>query len=374
VSKQNNKTEVGGKIIIKTKEKGTMKNLELEIVYDMKMDTRHRRWFLVINNYTEDWSQEQCKKLMESLGNAVKYYCLSDEIGDQGTPHRNLYFELHNAMRFSRVKSLFPEWHIGFAKSLGHFCRAYIGKMGERNADKAHTLIGGTFFEQGEVPQEKNNQGKRTDIDIAKEMVRDGNDVFDIIEMYSHLWRYEDYLERYKQEYLIRQFKGKRSKPEFIFISGPTNVGKSTWAFDTFGDENICYITDYEGNGVFDSYTGQEVLLLDEFDSSINIKSMNAYADRFNAVTLPARYYNRKRAYSTLVVISNLPLEQHYLEIQKKKPEVWKAFCRRIDKIMVYTDFLKFDTYETTGSQQTGDQVLASDKYFRALSDVNEIA
>ena len=80
---------------------------------------------------------------------------------------------------------------------------------------------------------------------------------------------------------------------------------------------------------MFDAYHGQTVIVFEEFDSQIPVQQMLTYLDRY-PVELPARYYSRTACYTTVYLLSNLPLESQYLDVQRSKPEIWKAFLRRI--------------------------------------------
>ena len=51
---------------------------------------------------------------------------------------------------------------------------------------------------------------------------------------------------------------------------------------------------------------------------------------------LPARYSDRVACYTTVYITSNIPLEEQYQEIQRRKPETWRAFVRRIHVVREY--------------------------------------
>ena len=53
-------------------------------------------------------------------------------------------------------------------------------------------------------------------------------------------------------------------------------------------------------------------------------------------LNLPARYSDRVACYTEVYITSNISLENQYKDIQKKRPEQWKAFLRRIDKVIEY--------------------------------------
>ena len=52
---------------------------------------------------------------------------------------------------------------------------------------------------------------------------------------------------------------------------------------------------------------------------------------------LPCRYNNKIACFTKVYIISNLPLNDQYRDIQREYEETWKAFLRRIHKVMYFT-------------------------------------
>ena len=109
---------------------------------------------------------------------------------------------------------------------------------------------------------------------------------------------------------------------------------------------DICRITAYRRNtGInFDSYHGQSVLVFEEFASQIQIEDMLNYLDIY-PLMLPARFNDKVACYDTVYITSNISLSEQYSEVQHYKPETWKAFIRRINFLVEYTDV---NTYTVT--------------------------
>lgn len=87
-------------------------------------------------------------------------------------------------------------------------------------------------------------------------------------------------------------------------------------------------------------YKGEDVIIFDEFNSGISIQSMNNILDCY-PLTLPARYTNKQACYTKAYIISNLPLIEQYEAEQYKHYEVYRAFLRRINYIITFTDIRK---------------------------------
>ena len=85
----------------------------------------------------------------------------------------------------------------------------------------------------------------------------------------------------------------------------------------------------------FDSYSGQDVLVFEEFNSQIPIEEMLNYLDIY-PLMLPARYSDKVACYTKVIITSNLPLEKQYVSEQLNKPKTYNAFLRRINYVMEY--------------------------------------
>jgi hypothetical protein len=60
---------------------------------------------------------------------------------------------------------------------------------------------------------------------------------------------------------------------------------------------------------------------------------MNNYLDGY-PIALPARYSNKQACYDKVFIISNLDLRYQYKSEQAQQSEVWRAFIRRIHKVI----------------------------------------
>lgn len=83
----------------------------------------------------------------------------------------------------------------------------------------------------------------------------------------------------------------------------------------------------------YDVYHGEKVLLLDNFQNSLCIDDLIALLDIF-PMYLPARFYDRYSVYEFVYLLSVLPLENQYKDIQKHYPLKWNALINKISKII----------------------------------------
>lgn len=100
---------------------------------------------------------------------------------------------------------------------------------------------------------------------------------------------------------------------------------------ERYGYENVYRVTNYQHP--FDSYAGQDVILFDEFRSSLPISDMLKYLDGY-PVMLPCRYADKAACFREVYLVSNIPMEAQYPNVQVDEPETWQAFRRRFQEIL----------------------------------------
>lgn len=110
------------------------------------------------------------------------------------------------------------------------------------------------------------------------------------------------------------------------------------------GYSGVYRVTDYQHP--FDSYQGEEILLLDEYSSNFKIRDLLNYLDGY-PLTLPARYSNRVACFTKVYIISNLCLSKQYPDEQYNSPATFAALLRRIHKVVQYTGPGQYVEYET---------------------------
>lgn len=86
---------------------------------------RARKWCITLNNYTDAEYEHMVKELSSYK------YVIGKEVGAEGTPHLQAYFEWTNQIDFSKVKKLFPRAHIEKAKGSTEQNLDYCSKEGD---------------------------------------------------------------------------------------------------------------------------------------------------------------------------------------------------------------------------------------------------
>jgi hypothetical protein len=122
-------------------------------------------------------------------------------------------------------------------------------------------------------------------------------------------------------------------KLEVAYLYGDTGTGKTRSIMEQYGYTNVFRVTNYKHP--FDQYKGQDVIMFEEFQSSIPINQMLIYLDGY-PVTLPCRYSDKVACYTKAYILSNIDLKEQYPDTQIYSPETWNAFLRRIHRVQVF--------------------------------------
>ncbi len=144
-----------------------------------------------------------------------------------------------------------------------------------------------------------------------------------------------DKIERARQAYRFSIYSDVWRTMDVTYIWGTTGSGKTRYVVDKYGYSNVYRVTDYLHP--FDSYKGQDVILFEEFRSSLKMDDMLKFLDG-HPVEIPARYMNRVACYTKVYFCTNIDLRDQYRHIQEDEPETWRAFLRRIHTVRVMFD------------------------------------
>lgn len=196
--------------------------------------SRSRGWCVTINN-----PREEDIKGFEAIKTVYKCYEIEHEDEKDGTPHLQGYLYYKNAVRFSTVKNDCAKAHLEVAKGSPLQNYDYCGKEGK-------------IKEIGVRPE----QGKRTDIETVKEMVKAGKRMRDIVEVATSYQsvRMAEVCMRYRK---IAKFR----HVEVYWYHGKSGSGKTYAAQVESGDDSWVMSNDLKW---FDGYDGEENVILDD--------------------------------------------------------------------------------------------------------------
>lgn len=288
-----------------------------------------RKFQLTINNPADHgFTHERIRTILSEFSGVV-YWCMCDEIGEQGTPHTHLYVVFKNSTMFDTLHGKFYGAHIEQANGSNKQNRDYIRKYGKWLDDTKHeTNLANTFEEWGDLPPDKTRS--ETQADLIMQMIRDGKNNAEILEECPTAYNKISYIEQTRQTILAERFKDEFRHLCVTYLWGDTAAGKTRSVMEKYGYPQVYRVTDYDHP--FDNYKGQDVIVFEEFRSSLSIGDMLNFLDGY-PIYLPCRYANKVACYTKVYIISNIPLEQQYPNVKIDNPETWAAFRRRIHNI-----------------------------------------
>lgn len=307
------------------------------------MANQYRKYQLTFNNPLDHgFSHDEIKDIIGKF-KSTTYWCMSDEVGESGTPHTHLYIVFENGVLWDTLQKRFNGAHIEIANGTSQENRDYVFKEGKWLADpKGETNIRDTHEEYGDLPIER--PGKRNDLDMLYDMIKNGLSNYEILEQNPKYLLHIDKIEKGRKIYQEETFKNTWRDLEVVYIWGCTGAGKTRGVKEKYGYSNVYSVTDYAHP--FDGYQGQDVILFEEFRSNIRISDMLVYLDGY-PVDLPCRYANKVACFTKVYFCTNIDLRAQYRDIQIDYPETWEAFLRRVNRVKVYTDM---DCFYTMGT------------------------
>lgn len=297
----------------------------------MPIEKSSRKYQLTINNPLEHgFTHEQIKKNLETI--KTIYWCICDEIGlEEQTPHTHIFLCSKNAIMFSTIQKRFYGAHIEPARGTCQENRDYIRKEGKYiDSDKKETNLIYTFEEFGEMPIERKGSNENISSQVLQ-MLKDGYNNLEIIDNFPSYLTKVAHLDKMRQTIMASSNANIFRNLKVSYIYGETETGKTRYVLDKYGYENVYKVTNYEHP--FDGYENQDVILFDEFRSSLPLKDMLQYLDGYPC-RLPARYADRQACYTKVYLISNIPFEKQYTNIQEIENKSFIALKRRINKFL----------------------------------------
>lgn len=262
---------------------------------------RERKWFLTINNYEDKEWDSLCSEIEK-----CKYGICCKEVGSKkGVPHLHGWLHYKNARTFTSIQKKFNRANIQIGKGTDQQVRKYLIKEGN-------------FVECGDMEE----QGKRTDLDVIKDIVKKGGTMNDIIDKSTNYQSMKcgELLLKYQEP--PREIK----KIEVIWFYGKSGAGKSKKVFDT--EVNIFRPTTYKW---WEGYDRHDVVLIDDWRPSwcsyVNLlKLTDIYPFR-----IQTKGGSRQAVYSKIYITSHLSPEEYFSDLDKGDYEQLKRRITRLE-------------------------------------------
>ena len=185
-----------------------------------------------------------------------------------------------------------------------------------------------TFEESGQLPDESDRRMKQSEAILA--MIEAGASNAEILRTYPSAMNHLPRIDQARQTLLEEKYRDAFRGLQVTYIWGKTGVGKTRGIMERYGYRNVYRVTNYKNP--FDGYKGEPVILFDEFRSSLPLEDMLKYMEGY-PLNLPARFSDRAACFEAVYVVSNIPMEKQYPQVQMEEPETWAAFLRRFERI-----------------------------------------
>lgn len=264
-----------------------------------------KNWFLTFQ--TEEFTFPECTE--------VNYAVYSrDTAPTTGKVHWHAYVQFKRQKRYTGIEKIF-------------------GKCDHRIAQDKHASI--KYIKAKESPQEigsYTSTGDRTDLMDCKKKLDKGKTWFELAQThFAPAMRYRRSFKEYAEEVRRRKIP-KRQEIKIFIIWGPTGSGKTHLVYDRHPIEDIYALSTGGKKLWFSGYTGQGVLLIDEFYGQCQYATMLRLTHEFpyQAETKGGHAY---KAWHTVYILSNSPPCKWYQTVPSTD-----ALKRRITQVYEMRD------------------------------------
>ena len=253
-----------------------------------------------INNYTDDDIQGF------SSWDQITYLIYGKEVGESGTPHLQGYCELKSSKKFTTIKKKFPKAHLEARRGSASQASEYCKKDGD-------------YVEVGEM----SNQGKRSDIEEATDMILEGHRMREVaLNNPSTYVKYHKGLMAFQAVIL----EPRNAVPNVTVLYGSTGTGKSRTAREMLKDP---YVWGPEQGQWFDGYEGQTSVILEEFRGQLPLGQLLRLLDRYDC---KVQYKGGMIQFVATEIVITSPKHPKFWYADDSKDKI-DQLMRRISKI-----------------------------------------
>ena len=298
-----------------------------------------KSWFCVFNNPEDHGFTGKPEDIVDAViqrwidNNPQRTCAVAYCISADGLKHLHAVLEDVKAMRFTAVKKVFPKMHIEPTKGNKQQADDYINKRGKFKEDGEQVIYVDKY---GSIT---GAQGKRTDLEIAEELLnqeRSPNEIFDMSIKYR---RYEKSI---RDHYFRKRY---RETPKMRDMNVYWHVGKSGSGKsyehikleDEHGEDQVYYIGEFS-NG-FDRYNGESILFMDELRAGLlDYARLLRILDKYKT-EVKARYTNVSALWSEVHITSVYPPDILYRDMVKSAEmgiDSYQQLRRRITYIVYH--------------------------------------
>jgi len=271
-----------------------------------------RVWCWTINNPTNT-----PEEILDFLG-GTRFSIFQREKGENGTEHYQGYSSFKAPTRFAAVKKLG-----------GDFARAHIEESkGNEQQNVAYCTKQGSRLDGPWECGVRSSQGKRSDLESVASAVKSGESLKRIAEDYP-----TQFIKFHRGITELKNILGAREPRDFLtelwVFYGLPGTGKS-YAANHIGRTLGMYTPTFGNSGLWwDGYSGEPVVLLDEFKCQLPLAQLKRLADRYELKIdikglTPVQFVSK-----TIIITTNLEFDSWYVSDKVSNTER-DALRRRI--------------------------------------------
>jgi len=274
----------------------------------------------------QDWcvtSKSKPECFTDPLGHGLVFACGQQERGEGGFEHWQVFLQFRARVRLHQVKAAVGDntAHCESRKGTPSQARDYCRK--------SDTGVAGTYWEGGDLRGAKVNH-----MDEIKDAMDKGADVLTLMRDHFATWtRCEKACDRYIQARdSLRASTWCPAKVELHW--GVSGTGKTRYCMDVITAQHggVCY---RKNSGVWwDGYSGQKVVLFDDYDGTIPIDTLLQVLDGYGrGVLMPIKGSHINVWARTFYFTSNRCLDSWY---PHATPEQLAGLRRRFTAVREY--------------------------------------
>lgn len=275
---------------------------------------RSRGWIWTLNNPEGHIDMEAI------AGLAYGVYQL--EVGANGTPHYQGYFEFTSRKSFAQLRQMLPRAHLEQRRGSPVEARRYCTKEDTRRDGP---------WEFGDPPA---GAGARKDIDELRQLVHSGASEKDVADSHTGMYlRYTNGIRNYMR--LVQKSSALRDVYVAVYY-GDSGAGK-TYKASQDNPEAYWKMPD---NKWFDGYNGESTVIIDDFGSGDSVpfsyRMLLRLLDRY-PLMVEVKGSSVNFVATKIIMTSNFHPRAWYPQ-DTQREEDWKQLNRRIHSIIRFED------------------------------------
>lgn len=236
-----------------------------------------------------------------TLDNGITFIVYQEEVGETGTRHIQGYLGLDERCRVINLKERYP-WlsraHLEVRRGTHKQALDYCTKEATRVSAPVYL---GTMPSCG---------GSATSLQAACDVLRSGEKLCNVNNDTVFVKHHRG-LQALRAQ-VLRASSASWRVIKVLIIYGLTGLGKTRWAYERYGVQNVFRLTQPVGAQLwFDGYDGESCVIIDDFTGWIKYRYLLTLLDGY-PVDLPVKGAVVPALFTTVVITSNVPYEAWY--------------------------------------------------------------